>query len=430
MIQETHYSASYLASLSEEQRQLLIRSLNPADADALLYDWKLWARANQLAPKGDWSTWMIMSGRGWGKTRTGAEWIRERVQAGYRRIGLIAKTPADARDIMIEGESGILACIPKDQRPTYETTKRRLTWKNGAVALAFSSHEPDHLRGVQFDTVWVDELATYEYARETWETMRFALRLSDDPRCLVTTTPKPMAIIKEIIKEEGTVLTTGSSYDNQANLTPQFFEQILSRYENTRIGRQEIHAELLDEAEGSLWKRDWIENTRVGECPNLLRIVVALDPAVTKNKESDETGIVVCGIDDKNELYVLDDSSGRYTPQQWGGEAIALYKRWMADRIVAETNNGGMMVESVLRQIDESIPYKSVHASKGKRVRAEPISALYEQGKVHHVGRHNDLEDQLCNWDPMSNDSPDRLDALVWACTELIGVGSPQIRWL
>ena len=430
MIQETHYSASYLASLSEEQRQLLIRSLNPADADALLYDWKLWARANQLAPKGDWSTWMIMSGRGWGKTRTGAEWIRERVQAGYRRIGLIAKTPADARDIMIEGESGILACIPKDQRPTYETTKRRLTWKNGAVALAFSSHEPDHLRGVQFDTVWVDELATYEYARETWETMRFALRLSDDPRCLVTTTPKPMAIIKEIIKEEGTVLTTGSSYDNQANLTPQFFEQILSRYENTRIGRQEIHAELLDEAEGSLWKRDWIENTRVGECPNLLRIVVALDPAVTKNKESDETGIVVCGIDDKNELYILDDSSGRYTPQQWGGEAIALYKRWMADRIVAETNNGGMMVESVLRQIDEQIPYKSVHASKGKRVRAEPISALYEQGKVHHVGRHNDLEDQLCNWDPMSNDSPDRLDALVWACTELIGVGSPQIRWL
>ena len=430
MIQETHYSASYLASLSEEQRQLLIRSLNPADADALLYDWKLWARANQLAPKGDWSTWMIMSGRGWGKTRTGAEWIRERVQAGYRRIGLIAKTPADARDIMIEGESGILACIPKDQRPTYETTKRRLTWKNGAVALAFSSHEPDHLRGVQFDTVWVDELATYEYARETWETMRFALRLSDDPRCLVTTTPKPMAIIKEIIKEEGTVLTTGSSYDNQANLTPQFFEQILSRYENTRIGRQEIHAELLDEAEGSLWKRDWIENTRVGECPNLLRIVVALDPAVTKNKESDETGIVVCGIDDKNELYVLDDSSGRYTPQQWGGEAIALYKRWMADRIVAETNNGGMMVESVLRQIDESIPYKSVHATKGKRVRAEPVSALYEQGRVHHVGRHNDLEDQLCNWDPMSNDSPDRLDALVWACTELIGVGSPQIRWL
>ena len=373
---------------------------------------------------------MIMSGRGWGKTRTGAEWIRERVQAGYRRIGLIAKTPADARDIMIEGESGILASIPKDQRPTYETTKRRLTWKNGAVALAFSSHEPDHLRGVQFDTVWVDELATYEYARETWETMRFALRLSDDPRCLVTTTPKPMAIIKEIIKEEGTVLTTGSSYDNQANLTPQFFDQILSRYENTRIGRQEIHAELLDEAEGSLWKRDWIENTRVGECPNLLRIVVAIDPAVTKNKESDETGIVVAGIDDKNELYILDDSSGRYTPQQWGGEAIALYKRWMADRIVAETNNGGMMVESVLRQIDESIPYKSVHATKGKRVRAEPVSALYEQGRVHHVGRHNDLEDQLCNWDPMSNDSPDRLDALVWACTELIGVGSPQIRWL
>jgi len=393
-------------------------------------DWKFWARPNQLAPKGDWSTWMIMAGRGWGKTRTGAEWIRERVQAGYRRIGLIAKTPADARDIMIEGESGILACIPKEERPTYETTKRRLTWSNGAVALAFSSHEPDHLRGVQFDTVWVDELATYEYARETWETMRFALRLSDDPRCLVTTTPKPMAIIKEIIKEEGTVLTTGSSYDNQANLTPQFFDQILSRYENTRIGRQEIHAELLEEAEGSLWKRDWIENTRVGECPDLLRIVVAIDPAVSKNKESDETGIVVCGIDDKKDLYVLDDGSGRYTPQQWGGEAIALYKRWMADRIVAETNNGGMMVESVLRQVDEQIPYKSVHATKGKRVRAEPISALYEQGRVHHVGRHNDLEDQLCNWDPMSTESPDRLDALVWACTELIGVGSPQVRWL
>ena len=383
-------------------------------------DWKFWARPNQLAPKGDWSTWMIMAGRGWGKTRTGAEWIRERVQAGYRRIGLIAKTPADARDIMIEGESGILACIPKEERPTYETTKRRLTWSNGAVALAFSSHEPDHLRGVQFDTVWVDELATYEYARETWETMRFALRLSDDPRCLVTTTPKPMAIIKEIIKEEGTVLTTGSSYDNQANLTPQFFDQILSRYENTRIGRQEIHAELLEEAEGSLWKRDWIENTRVGECPDLLRIVVAIDPAVSKNKQSDETGIVVCGIDDKKDLYVLDDGSGRYTPQQWGGEAIALYKRWMADRIVAETNNGGMMVESVLRQVDEQIPYKSVHATKGKRVRAEPISALYEQGRVHHVGRHNDLEDQLCNWDPMSTESPDRLDALVWACTELI----------
>tara|TARA_R110002020_G_scaffold86938_5_gene214590 strand:- start:1447 stop:2565 length:1119 start_codon:yes stop_codon:yes gene_type:complete len=372
-----------------------------------------------------------MAGRGYGKTRMATEWLRGRVLSGYRRIAIIGRTPADVRDICIEGESGILNCTPKEDRPLYEPTKRRLTWKNGAVALAFSSHEPDHLRGVQFDTAICDELASWVYPRETWDNLMFGLRLGDNPQVMITTTPKPMGLLKEIMKANTTVLTKGSSYENQDNLAPQFFDQILEKYENTRVGRQEIYAELLDEAEGSLWKRDWIETTRRDAAPaELQRIVVAIDPAVTAKKDSDDTGIVVAGIDDERKLWILEDASGRFTPDQWGKIAVKLYKKYMADRIVAEVNNGGLMVEQVLRHVDADIPYKAVHATKGKRTRAEPISALYEQLKVHHVGRLTELEDELCNWKPTDYVSPDRLDALVWACTELLGGGSPQIRWI
>tara|TARA_R110000765_G_scaffold245774_2_gene347903 strand:- start:988 stop:2106 length:1119 start_codon:yes stop_codon:yes gene_type:complete len=372
-----------------------------------------------------------MAGRGYGKTRMATEWLRGRVYSGYRRIAIIGRTPADVRDIQIEGESGILACSPKDDRPLYEPTKRRLTWKNGAVALAFSSHEPDQLRGVQFDTAICDELASWQYARDVWNNLQFGMRLGDDPKVMITTTPRPMGLLKEIMRSSTTVLTTGSSYENKDNLAPQFFDQIIEKYEGTRVGRQEIYAELLDEAEGSLWKRDWIETNRKEVAPEeLRRIIVAIDPAVTAGRDSDDTGIVVAGIDDENEIWVLEDASGRFTPDQWGKIAVSLYKKYRADRIVAEVNNGGLMVEQVLRHVDMNIPYKSVYATKGKRTRAEPISALYEQLKVHHVGRFVELEDELCSWNPTDSNSPDRLDALVWCCSELIGGGTPQIRWI
>ena len=257
------------------------------------------------------------------------------------------------------------------------------------------------------------------------------MRLGDDPKVMITTTPRPMGLLKEIMRSSTTVLTTGSSYENKDNLAPQFFDQIIEKYEGTRVGRQEIYAELLDEAEGSLWKRDWIETNRKEVAPEeLRRIIVAIDPAVTAKKDSDDTGIVVAGIDDENEIWVLEDASGRFTPDQWGKIAVSLYKKYRADRIVAEVNNGGLMVEQVLRHVDMNIPYKSVYATKGKRTRAEPISALYEQLKVHHVGRFVELEDELCSWNPTDSNSPDRLDALVWCCSELIGGGTPQIRWI
>jgi phage terminase large subunit-like protein len=372
-------------------------------------------------------------GRGAGKTRSGAEWIRQRVESGVsKRIALVAQTPADVRDVMVEGESGLLKVCPAWNMPVYEPSKRRLTWPNGAFALAFSSYEPDRLRGPQFDTAWCDELASWHYSRETWDNLMFTMRLGEDPKVAVTTTPKPIRLVRDLMDRPDCVVTRGSTYDNIANLPPQFFQTILNRYEGTSLGRQEIYADILDKAEGALWDRAWIDRSRISDYPGgLRRIIIAIDPAVTSNEQSDETGIVAVGLGDGEHVYVLEDWSGRYTPNGWAAAAISLYDKLNADLIVGEVNNGGDMVEYTLRTIDSAIPYKAVHASRGKQARAEPVAALYEQGKGHHVGTFGELEDQLCNWEPLSNDkSPDRMDALVWAVSELVQAGRPNIRWI
>ena len=424
--------------MQETTEQTLIKqvqNLTKEQAIKKLFDWRseLNARPNQIAPDGNWTTWLILAGRGFGKTRTGAEWIRERVESGLsKRIALIGKTPADVRDVMIEGESGLLNISPPYNMPTYEPSKRRLTWDNGAIAQTFSSYEPDQLRGSQFDTAWADEMASWEYPEETWNTLMFALRLGEKPQVCVTTTPRPLQLLINLRDAKTTVLTKGTSYDNRENLNQQFFDSILSKYKNTRLGMQEIYAEILEESDNAMWKREWLDEGRLQEAPQELeRVVVAIDPAVTSKKTSDETGIIVAGKDSEGKFYVLNDSSARYTPSAWSEKAIMLYNQYECDKIIAEVNNGGQLVEHTLRTQSENVPYKSVHASRGKRTRAEPIASLYEQNKVHHVGNFERLENQLCNWEANSGDpSPDRLDALVWALTELSGSGNPSIRWL
>ena len=360
-----------------------------------------------------------MAGRGFGKTRSGAEFVRSQIeQRKANRVALIGKTPADVRDVMIEGESGLLNISPPWNKPKYEPSKRKLTWNNGAIALTFSSYEPDQLRGPQFDLAWCDELRTWAYAQETWDNLMLGLRLGEHPRVIVTTTPSPIALLRNLLKQTTTVITKGSTYENRAFLAPSFFEQIVSRYKGTRLGRQEIEAELLDDTAGALWRRSDIKYKSI---PDLLRVVVAIDPATTSGEGADETGIVVAGKGVDGFYYVLADRSIRVSPDAWAKRAIQAYRDFNGDRIIGETNNGGEMVGLTLKTVDSNIPYKAVHASRGKQARAEPISALYEQGKVFHKEPFEELEDQLCMWTPESGASPDRLDALVWAITELTG---------
>jgi len=402
-------------------------SLSAEEWEALRYIWEAWARPAQLPPEGDWLIWLLLAGRGYGKSRCGAEFVRREVEtARAGRIALVAKTPADVRDVMIEGESGFLAISPSSFMPVYEPSKRRLTWPNGAMALAFSSHEPDQLRGPQFDLAWCDELAAWAYPTETWENLMLALRLGIHPRCVATTTPKPIALIRTLLKAANTVITKGTTYENRKNLADSFFQQVVSGYEGTRLGRQEIYAELLEDMPGALWKREYFKQR---EGPDMIRVVVAIDPAVSKTEQSDETGIVAAGRCEDGTYQVLADRSGRYTPDGWARTAISLLDTVQGDRIIGEVNNGGDMVEHTLRTVWKQVPYRAVHASRGKRIRAEPVAALYEQGKVFHSQTFGELEDQLCMWTPDSDESPDRMDALVWAITGLQG-GRPNVRFL
>ena len=401
-------------------------------AERALYQWPLWARDNQLPPRGEWAVWLLMAGRGFGKTRTGAEWARWQVESGRAgRIALVARTPADVRDVMIEDDSGLLSVCPPWNRPKYEPSKRRLTWRSGAFALAFSGHEPDQLRGPQFDAAWCDELASWQYPRQTWDNLAFGLRLGKNPQCVVTTTPKPIEILRELLAREDVRVTRGSTYENRAFLASGFLDQIERRYEGSSTGRQEIYAEMLDEAEGALWRRDWIESARRRAAPDLRKVVVAIDPAVTAGAGSDETGIIVAGRDD-GRAYVLDDGSGRMSPDGWARRAMSLFRERRADRIIAEVNNGGDLVRHTLKVAADGapVPFKQVRASRGKYARAEPVAALYERGKVHHVGAFPQLEDQMCAWEPESGVSPDRADALVWAITELLINRSELKLWV
>lgn len=408
-----------LIELPEDKRRQVLSKLSERDAAALLHDWAFLARPNQLPPENDWRVWLLLAGRGFGKSRTGAEWVRSQVESGKaRRVALVAPTAADVRDVMIEGESGLLAISPPWNMPIYESSKRRVTWPNGAIATTYSAEEPDRLRGPQHDAAWCDEVASWRYP-EAWDMLMFGLRLGTDPRCVVTTTPKPTPLIRNLLKNPTTTITRGSTYENRANLAGAFFEQIVAQYEGTRLGRQELYAEVLDDIEGALWTRTLIDKHRVKVAPELKRIVVAVDPAITATEDSDETGVVAAGLGTDGHGYVLDDLSLRASPDGWARRAVDAYHAHKADRIVAEVNQGGDMVEHTIRTVDQRVSLKKVHATRGKTTRAEPIVALYEQGKIHHVGCLSKLEEQMCNWVP-GMDSPDRMDALVWAFTELM----------
>lgn len=390
--------------------------------DVLGFTWPAIARPEQLPPAGDWRTWLILAGRGYGKTRTGAEWVRLQIESGRAsRIALVAPTAADARDVMVEGESGILAISPPWNRPTYEPSKRRLTWPSGAIATTYSADEPERLRGPQHDAAYCDELASWRYP-EAFDMLQFGLRLGKDPQCVVTTTPKPVKILRDLLAAPTTAITRGSTYDNAANLAPAFLEAIKAKYEGTRLGRQELFAEMLDDVPGALWKRADLDRLRIAEAlVEYTRVVVAIDPAVTSTDESDETGIVVAARGSDSQLYVLADLSGRYTPDEWATKAVGAYRDYKADRIIGEVNNGGDLIEKTIRTVDRTVSYKAVRATRGKVVRAEPVAALYEQGKAHHVGSFDRLEDQMCTFVTTGFDgSPDRVDALVWAATELV----------
>lgn len=443
--------AQFLASLPEAKRSELLDTLSVEDQAFLRYHWPFWARPTQLEPPGDWATWLVLAGRGFGKTRLGCETIRSWVcgktplaRGAYRRVALVAETAADGRDVLVEGESGILAIHPKAFRPTYEPSKRRLTWPNGAIATLYNATEPDQLRGPQHDAYLADELAKWAHARETWDQLQFGLRLGTNPRGIITTTPRPIPILKEILEEEETFVTRGNTMENEANLAKRFIKKIYDKYAGTRLGRQELEAEILDDLPGALWLRTYFDppegsslrgRVPASELPNLQRIVVGVDPSGTKGKEDsgDWIGIIVAGIDDKNHAYVLADRSIKAGPSEWGEQVIQAYENFNADCIVVETNFGGAMVERVIKSVDPLARIKEVKASRGKVIRAEPVAALYEQGKVSHVQgadlRDKEgigltvLEDQMCLMSPRGyagEGSPDRVDAAVWCLHELV----------
>jgi len=405
----------------------LLDAFSDAEIVALAYDWQTWQRPEQAEPDGDWLIWLILTGRGWGKNRTAGETIRAWVNSGRaRRLHLIARTAADARDTMVEGEGGLLDVCSGDigNRPVYKPSLRRIEWPNGAKAVLFSAEEPDVLRGPQCDGWWADELASWKYLQATWDNLQMGARLGN-PRGIITTTPRPVKILTELVDDSNVYVTRGSTFENEANLSPAAMAWLRKKYIGTRLGRQELDGEILSDNPGALWQRANIDATRVSDFPEMPLVVVAIDPAITSNESSDETGIVVCGLGSDGQFYVLADNSLRGTPHAWAVEAVSAYHKHKADRIVYESNQGGEMVGSTIATVDPRVPLQAVHASRGKRVRAEPIAALYEQGRVHHVGAFPELEDQLCDWEP-GNDSPDRLDALVWAISAILSGGDPK----
>jgi len=415
--------------------------MTDAEFAALHGDWDFWARDDQLPPTGDWLTWLMIGGRGAGKTRAGAEWVRALVfgRTGYAsapvgRIALIGETLADVRDVMIEGVSGLLAVHPKGERPNWQPSRRRLEWPNGASALCFSSEDPESLRGPQFEAAWADELGKWRHQESCWDMLQFGLRLGALPRQLVTTTPRPTQLLKRLIRAERTVITRAGTSANLGNLAPGFLERVIGRYQGTRLGRQEIDGELIDDRVDALWSRAAIEALRIGAAPQLVRIVVAVDPPATSRKGADACGIIACGLGADGTGYVLADSTlAEVKPARWAGAAVALYHALEADMLVAEVNQGGDMVASVIAEVDPAVPVTSVRATRGKYLRAEPVAALYAQGRVRHAGTFPALEDELADFGPegLSNGrSPDRLDALVWALTKLMlrPPAEPRVR--
>ncbi|WP_428980908.1 DNA-packaging protein [Methylopila capsulata] len=408
-----------------------LASLRPRDVEALAGLWPIWARTDQTPPAGDWTTWLMLGGRGAGKTRAGAEWVRGLVfgregfaAAPVGRIALVAETYADLREVMIDGVSGLLAVSPPAERPSYEPTRKRLVWPNGAIAQGFSAEDPEALRGPQFEAAWCDEVAKWRHPQETWDMLQFGLRLGERPRQLATTTPRAVPLIKRLLADPATAVSRATTRMNAANLAPRFLEAVVGTYAGTRLGRQELDGELLEDDEDALWSREAIERSRVREAPELKRIVVAVDPPAGGGKRSDACGLVAVGLGANDRAYVLaDETAHAARPELWAARAVALHRRLEADALVAEVNQGGEMVRSVIAQVDPGVPVVAVRATRGKWLRAEPVAALYAQGRVAHVGAHPALEDEMAAFglDGLANGrSPDRVDALVWAVTHLM----------
>jgi phage terminase large subunit-like protein len=423
--------------------EAFLAGLSPGDLNFLHYNFELWARDDQLPPASaesgaPWTVWLMLGGRGAGKTRAGAEWVRGLVQrsdASDMRVALIGETLADARAVMVEGVSGLLAVHPPAARPNFEPSKRQVTWPNGAIAQLYSAEDPESLRGPQFSAAWCDELCKWRRPDETWDMLQFGLRLGTRPRQMVTTTPRPTKLLKALIADPLTAVTRVSTKANEVNLAPGFLESIVGRYRGTRLGRQELDAELLEDRADALWPRNLIERARVRVAPELRRVVVAVDPPAGSGPRSDACGIVVAGTAADDRAYVLADwTRERASPLDWAGAVIAAFRRYAADRVVVEINQGGELVETVIRQIDRSVPVRTVRAMRGKWLRAEPVAALYEQGRVSHVGALPELEDEMSDFGPdglSGGASPDRVDALVWALTDLMLRGAePRIRWV
>lgn len=413
-----------------------LASLDPETLHFILSDWQLWARDDQLPPAAtatgdDWRVWLILGGRGAGKTRSGAEWVRAKAlgiaplgDERAHRIALVGETLSDVRRVMIEGVSGLLAIHGADERPALESSKQQLVWPNGTIAQMFSAEDPDSLRGPQFDAAWCDELAKWRRPEETWDMLQFGMRLGEKPAIAVTTTPRPLPLLKSIMDDPGTVVTRAATAANAAHLAPVFIAEMERRYAGTALGRQELLGEIVDEQSGSLWRRDWIERSRVKDCPELTSVVVAVDPPVTATARSDACGIVIAGLGADGRAYIAADRSmqGR-EPHVWARAAVRAYHEFMADRVVAEVNQGGDLVVSILRQIDDAVAVRTVRATRGKWLRAEPVAALYAEGRIAHVGVFATLEEQMLAFgaDGLSRGrSPDRVDALVWALTDLM----------
>lgn len=408
----------------------LAQTLPPQILQRLSYNWPLLhARDDQLPPDGDWRIWLLLAGRGFGKTRAGAEWVRHLAESGQvRRIALVARTADDARKVMVEGESGLLAVCPPWNFPHYEPSRRQLTWPNGVMAFTYSSDAPDQLRGPQHDAAWCDELASWLYPA-AFDNLLFGLRLGEQPRIVVTTTPRPIPLVRQLLSDGAVRVTRGTTFDNARHLPRVLLGYLRAKYDGTTLGRQELYAELLDATEGALWQVGLIDPYRVREVPALRRIVVAIDPAASSplpesakhaGSTISETGIIVAGRGVDGHGYVLDDVSLHGTPAQWAQRAVEAYQKWQADRIIAEVNHGGEMIAHTLRTIEPKIAVTQVRASRAKQMWAEPIVALYEQGKIHHRGTLAALEDQMTTWVPGKPGPADRLDALVWALSELM----------
>ena len=421
----------------------MLRFLTSLDAGRLEFlaaDWPTLASEHQYAgAAGDWRLWLALGGRGAGKTRLGAEWVRAQAlgeppfaDAPARRIALVGPTQQQARAVMVEGVSGLLAVHGDAERPAFEPSLRRLVWASGTVAEIFSAEEPDALRGPQFDAAWCDELAKWRYPEETWDMLQFGLRLGTRPRQVVTTTPRPMALLKRLIADAGTLLTRATTLEHRAFLAPSFVEDVTARYGGTRLGRQELDAEVIEDDPDALFRRGLFETHRVRTAPEMRRIVVAVDPPATRSERSSACGIVCVGVGRDGRAYVLDDATVRgLSPGGWAARAVGLFHARAADRLIAEVNQGGDMVEAVIREVDPTVAFRAVRAGRGKRLRAEPVAALYEQGRVAHVGVFPELEDELCALGSEGGPSPDRADALVWAVSELMlhrRTGEPKLR--